>query len=447
MTPIISLAAYGTLGISLSVSNGFYHGVGLLLVLITLALSMVALRAPWSNAMERTAGAWLGPMLGVVVALGLMGLMVRRPGIYVPPETSLVWYRAGLIAVGLISLGYAAAGRFAPRWRFPAIALIYLALGIWVIEIVPSPAADVWHVQQRAVQLLLRGEDPYAAFYTNIYGHTGLYGSGNLKDGRLYSLIYPPVVPILGIPGWLLVGDVRLSLLAAVAGTAVLVVAAGRALGLPAGHVAELGAIALLFHPRGYFLIEQAWVDPYLGLGAAAVCWALARHRRWPIRIALGIYLGAKQYAFLWLPILLGRSCPGRLRPRDAVGGIIVAAIIALPFLVWDVDGFWRGMVLSPITNPFRMDSLSGLVVVARATGIVLPAAISLVAAAAVIVCAIRWRRDRPGEVALGGAAVFLAFFAFNKQAFLNYYWFAGVFLILAATEAIAGAQRESARS
>ncbi len=39
--------------------------------------------------------------------------------------------------------------------------------------------------------------------------------------------------------------------------------------------------------------------------------------------------------------------------------------------------------------------------------------------------------------MAIGGGAVYLAFFLFHKQAFFNYYWFAGVF---AAMAMVAGA-------
>jgi hypothetical protein len=437
VTPALSAAAYGVLGVAMALSNGYHHRAGLALVLATLALVILALRAPWSDTTEEAGRAWLGRVLAAVVAVGLGGLLVRRPGIYLPAGTSLVGYRAGLLTAALVALTYAWQGRQAARLKFPVATGIYLLVGLWVIRSIPSPAIDVWHAQQRAVELLLHGDNPFTAFYPNIYGGTGgLFGSGALVDGQLYSFTYPPLVVLLGMPGWLVMGDVRLSLLCAVAGTAVFAVAAGRRLGLPPGHVAELAPIALLFHPRGYFLIEQAWVDPYMGLGAAALAWGLAGRRAWVTRGILALYLNTKQHACLWLPVLLASR---RLRWRDGLWGVGLAGLLALPFLLWSPEGFWRGVFLIQLTSPFRPDSLSVLAAVSSGTGVTLPSAVGFAAAALAAALAMRWRRGRPGEEALGGAALYLAFFAFNKQAFLNYYWLVGAFLVLAAVGSSAG--------
>jgi len=435
MTALLAATAYGLLGVALSVSNGFYHPVGLVLVLGVLALSIVALRAPWPDAAADSAVRWLGWALGAVVALGLAGLLARRPGISVPRETSLAAYRAGLVVAGLLCLGYAAPSRRAPRLRFPLIAAVYVALGIWVIAAAPSPGIDVLHFQERAAQLLLAGENPFTAYYVNLYGGTGLYGSGYLRDGRIYSITYPPLPLLLGIPGWLL-GDVRLSLLAAVAGTAVLMVATARRLGAPPGHRAELAAVALLFHPRGFFLIEQAWIEPYMALGAAAVAWALAARSGRAIPLMLAFYVNTKQYACFWLPLLLAGR---RVGWRQVLAAGAIGSIVIVPFLAWSPEGFWRGVFLAQITTPLRIDALSVPAAVARATGVALPAVLGFAAAGLVAAYAVRSRQGRPGEDALGAAAMYLAFFAFNKQASLNYYWLVGAFLLLAAGAAMAG--------
>lgn len=441
MIAVLSAVAYGLLGIALSIGNGFFHPIGLALVLATLALVVYTLRAPWSASADDAARAWLGVALAAVAAIGLAGLIARRPGIALPPGTSLAPYRAGLVAAALVALAYSGGARCLPRLRFPLAVALYVTLGAWVVHATPAPGIDVWHAQQRAVALFLAGENPYTAYYPNVYDGTGLYGPGAFRDGQLYSFTYPPLVILLGIPGWLIGGDVRLSLVGAIAGAACLAVAAGRRLGLAAGHVAELAPIALLFHPRGYFLVEQAWVDPYMALGAAAVTWALAGRRPWATRLALGAYLTAKQHACLWLvPLLASR----RVRWRDAAWGIVAAAAICAPFAAWGPDGFWRGVVLIQLTSPFRRDSLSVLPAVHALTGIALPSAVSFAAAALAALATIAWRRGRPGEAALGGAAIYVAFFAFAKQAFLNYYWLAGAFLVLAIVEASAPARDDT---
>jgi hypothetical protein len=55
--------------------------------------------------------------------------------------------------------------------------------------------------------------------------------------------------------------------------------------------------------------------------------------------------------------------------------------------------------------------------------------------AAAAVVALLLWRAvPTLAHAALGGAALFLAFFVFNKQAFTNYYWFIGVLLCTAVS-------------
>ena len=129
MTSALSAAAYGVLGVAMALSNGYLHRVGLALVLATLALVILALHAPWSDATEEAGRAWLGRVLAVVVAVGLAGLLVRRPGIYLPTGTSLVWYRVGLIASGLVALTYAWQGRLAPRLKFPVATCLSTTTG------------------------------------------------------------------------------------------------------------------------------------------------------------------------------------------------------------------------------------------------------------------------------------------------------------------------------
>jgi hypothetical protein len=429
---VLPTLAYGLLGAALYVSRGHYHPVALVLVCVALAIVMVDLVAAWSGRVERLARHRSGWALGAVVAFGFFGLLTKMPGGYLPPGTALGWFRAGVVVAALLALGYARSRLPVPRFYFGALVALYLLLGVWIIRVDPAPAIDVWHFQQRAVELLLQGQNPYASFYPNIYGGTGLYGSGYLKDGRLYSFTYPPLVILWGLPGWL-IGDVRYSLLAAVAGAACFTVAMGRRLGLPPGHRAELAAVALLFHPRAFFLIDLAWVDPFLVLSSASLLWGLAGRRpaeRW---VPLGLVFAAKQYGIFWLPSLL--ACR-RLSRRETIRGLLLAAAIALPFFAWSPPDLWRGVVLIQVSNPFRADALSALTVIARWTGLELPSAIAFVAAAVVVGLAVR--RAAPGREAIGGAAVFLAFFAFNKQAFLNYYWLVGTFLLLAVVSEMA---------
>lgn len=428
MTTLASVLAFAALDLALFRSSGFLEPVSLALVLVALGLAIAGACVRWRRPAQPPVGAVCVWLLGILTGAEIAALLVTRPGIYLRPDASLAAFRAGVLIAGAVVLSYGWRQMPWPRARFPAILAVYVLLGAWTIDASPRPYIDVWHFQQRATELLLNGQNPYAAEYPNIYGHTAFYGEKVLSDRGVRSFAYPPLSLLMALPGRL-VGDVRWSLLAAVAGATAFAVATGRRLGLPAGHPAELGVIALLFHPRGFLLIEQGWNEPFLAFGASACGWALVAGRGPMLWLALAAVLSAKQYGILWAPSLLAS---GRLLWRDAAGAAAAASLLVIPFLLWDPAAFWRGVFELQLSQPFRADALSMLAWVATATGRELPAAVGFFAALIVAWLVVGRALPTPGNTALGGAAVFLAFFAFNKQAFLNYYWFVESLLALA---------------
>src|SRR5262249_46282168 len=104
---------------------------------------------------------------------------------------------------------------------------------------------------------------------------------------------------------------------------------------------------------------------------------------------------------------------------------------------------FWRGIFAFQIDSPFRADSLTLLAAVKAETGMEITAAVGFLAALVIILLAGR-ARPTVTDAALGGTAVFLAFFLFNKGAHLNYCWFTGALLPLAVIAA-AGESPEGA--
>jgi len=298
---------------------------------------------------------------------------------------------------------------------------------------------DVWFFQQRGAGLLIAGQNPYSSDYENIYGSTtAFYSDKTLRNNRIVSFTYPPLTLLLGLPAKL-TGDVRWSLLMAVAGASAFMIGLLRKNGFSPGHPLELVVAAFLFHPRAYFLIEQAWTEPYVALGAAATVWALSTGSATALWLCLALLLSAKQYAVLLFPPLWRSE---RMRLVDIALAAAAAAAIALPFFLWAPGPFFEGVVVLQFGQPLRPEALSVLAAVAQRTGIILPSVIGFLAAAFVtaLVC---WRvRGDVSKSVLGGAAVFLAFFAFNKQAFFNYYWFGGSLLILsvvASTDHLVG--------
>ena len=391
------------------------------------------------------------PYVFVGVLLGnLYGLWTQDPGGYVQRGTSLVPLHIAIIVVGVLALSW--------PWRtmplggaraWVAIAA-YVFIGVWMIHVSPRPFIDVWYFEQRAAELLLHGHNPYAADYENIYGHARWFGAEFLNAaGRVQSHTYPPASVLMTLPGWL-VGDVRYSSVASVAGGAALLVAMVRRLGARAGHFGELGAVALMFHARSLFLVEQSWTEPFVALAGCACAYAIVATRHRLLRVALAGFLSIKQYGVFWLPPLLASR---RVSRRDFVWALVISAAVALPFFVWNPRALWQGVVAYQFRLAFRSDSLTlPALILARTNKLVWPLIGFVIAGVTALLVAWRqWRERAPiaiERVAVGGGAVYLAFFLFHKQAFFNYYWFAGVFAAMAmAGDAVAQGSGGSGRS
>jgi hypothetical protein len=328
-----------------------------------------------------------------------------------------------LVGLGLASAVVATAfvGRRTPDggggasalWRPLLLVAIFVVLAGWAIRHSPDPQIDVYIFQRDSAAALLAGENPYRLTFPNIYGHDRYYGPGLVAGGRLqFGFPYPPLTLLMALPG-ALAGDVRYGQLAAMA------VAGGIMTLLAPGRLGLAAAALYLFSPRSFFVVEQGWTEPYLVALAAGVLLAATRARAW-LPLALGLFLASKQYLVLALPLVpwLER------RPRPLALAALVAAAVTVPFALWDLPAFWHSVAALQFGQPFRDDALSFLAVVSYLTGYRPPAALALVAAIAALVLCFRRLPRSPHAFALALALTFFAFFAFNKQAFCNYYHF-----------------------
>ncbi len=397
---------------------------------------------PWPRRLDDVARAAMPFVFVALVLANLYGLWVLPPGGYLVGGTSLVPLHALVAVVAVLTLSW--------PWRALPLAgarvwvaiAVYVALGVWIIHVSPRPFIDVWHFEQRAADLLLHGHNPYAAEYPNIYGHARWFGAEFLNAaGNVQSHTYPPASVLMTLPGFL-VGDVRYSSVASVAGAAALLVATLRRLGARPGHFGELGAVALMFHARSLFLVEQSWTEPFIALAGCATVYGIVSTRRRVLQVALAGFLSLKQYGLFWLPSLLASR---RVRFRDLVWACAISAAVVVPFLVWDTRALWQGVVAYQFRLAFRKDGLTvPALVLARTGKLIWPLSGFVIAGATALVIAWRdWRERAPipvERIAIGGGAVYLAFFLFHKQAFFNYYWFAGVFAAMAMVGS-AGAQ------
>lgn len=451
---VSALIAYALLGLALWRSDGHRDDVALVLVLAATLLASFGMFGK---------GRFFAPLktLLLVVALAqLAALAIVVPGRYLSPGTSLLPFRLGLLGVLLLTLLYVPRRGPIPTLRFPLLLALFLALGAWLIRSSPAPFIDVWYAQRWAVDHLLHLQNPYAAMYPNVYSRGAPYGGrwmsgdavspiffgSNLEGGKVVSHQYPPLSILATVPGVLL-GDPRWSQLVALGLAAVgLVVLARQPRGCVAGEPLELLALLFLFHPRSFFLLEMSWTEPLVALALVALFVAVARGRR--IGVALAALLSIKQYAVFCLPALLAGGLVGR---RSLWRGVAMAAALALPFVLWDPLAFWRGVVTFQFRVGLRPDALSVPAWLLVATGHTFASAAvgTIAASAAAWATAVRLRKRgrRPDLAALAMAVVFLILFVLNKQAFFNYYWFAGVLLLLAIVPSSTAAQTPGTES
>lgn len=423
VAPLIVAAV--SLGFAIQLHDGEYSPGAIALLTLALLAAIWAVaggRSRWSAPGDRVTHAFLAGG----VAVQLAALFAAWPGVDLPAAHSLLAFR--------ILLGGAAVCLAWPRAApgFAGFLLLFLCLGCWMVRSSPAPHIDVWMFQQDAARELLHGHNPYRMTFPDPYhstwpGHQQVYGAGLVVNDRLqFGFPYPPVTLLLSALGYAVGGDFRFAQVGAL-------VVAGVLMGFSAaGRGAKLAAALMLLTPRVFLVIGRGWTEPYAVMLLAATVFLACRGSRW-LPLMMGLFLATKQYLVLAVPLTFF-LLPSGWRWRDWAGLLLeswlVAAAVTLPFAAADWNAFWKSTITVQQLAPFRWDALSYIVwwgfhghgeQVKLAGYALLP---SLVAALVALGLSL-WRSPRtPAGFAASLALLSLAFFAFNKQAFCNYYFF-----------------------
>jgi hypothetical protein len=472
-TPAALACAAIALGLALQINFGQYHPAARPWLAAAVLACAAAVVLP--NFGRLTILNWRPDQLVLAVGLAVQFALLysRDPAatLHLDAPDDLAPFKAGIaLAAALTAVG--CSGTRAARFAVPMLLLTHLALGLWVIRSTPMPRVDVQVFQRDAAAALLAGTNPYAITFPDIYGgKLPVYGPGVAEDGRLnFGYPYLPLSLLLAVPGHLL-GDFRYASLLALTLSGGLIAYARPAArekdtsgpagdkpprrqrrdpnllvpALPGTQSSVWAATArsvaaaalLLFTPRGFFVVEAGWTEPFAILFLAATVFVAGRKgMRWAalLPVALGLLLACKQYVVLLAPLVLllpaglPASLPGvrRMNARGAMLlalGLLVAAAVSLPLALWDVDAFLHSAVTLQFRQPFRADALSYLVPYAASHGGGLPPVWTSFAFAGAAALLALWRCPRtPAGFAAGVAILFLAFFATSKQAFCNYY-------------------------
>ena len=419
--------------LSINVYQGAYHPQALFWLTIAIVSSFSAVSFRLGHPAEQLLRRVFPAVLAVAILIPACILLIRTHN-DVPISLSVLV---------LSALGFLQFANLGAR-RIPL--LVVTVVGFCVVAAVTilspqrskDPQIDVFLFQQSAAEALRHGQNPYTTRVPNMYSGNDsavfenphrfgagaiAYGPGVVdKDGWLtYSFPYPPLSLLMVMPAYLLGGDCRFAAIVAM-GLSVLLMATARP-----GRWGALMALLFLVDPKGFFVIDLSWTEPLLVFTFSLAMFCACRWRK-GLPWALGLMFATKQYTVIMLPaVFLLMEGPNPLRQlRDLVmkAGLVVAAI-TLPFFAWNPREFIRNVVQWQFVQPFRTDALSYLVWLYKHNGghwppiwtpflIVIPA----------ILLAI-WRCPRsPAGFAAAIAFICLTFFAFNKQAFCNYYYF-----------------------
>jgi hypothetical protein len=432
--PVLLGVAVVALGLALDVDFGQFHPRAAAWLAVAVVACLTAVTRCGPAAVTGTSAAlWLVP-LGLQAAV-LLARDPAVPGAGGAAAPALPWVRGGVLLVAACAAAAVVGpARGRAGWVAAMVAAHFLT-GLLVLRAHPVPGVDVVVFQRDACAAVLAGRSPYGITFPDVSPPgTAFYAPGVSVGGRLqFGFPYPPASLLLVLPFHLL-GDVRLAGLLATSAAGWLVARARP------GPRAAAAAGLLLLTPSGLFVLWAGWTEP-LGVALLAlVVFVAAREARGTsgryaagavlgpfdnptlrLVVALGLLLAVKQYFVLLLP-LVGLLVPRGWRWRAVLGAAAVAAAVSLPLALTDAGGFLRSVVWLQFRQPYRADALSFLAPLHAFLPHAAASGVPLALAASAIAWTVRRCPRTPGGFALAASAVLLVFFAFNKQAFCNYY-------------------------
>jgi hypothetical protein len=415
------------LGRALQVSLGSLQIGSMLALTAALGLATLSLGLRLKRPLQLPLEKWHGLILGACMLFQIGQLLTAHPGgaPYATLESGL--FPAGLtpFRVGVAVMGglMALSLWVAPPWRQRlglGVVALFFCLGVWIIRVSPHPVIDVYELQQTSAAALAQGQNPYTLKAPNLYGDMVVYGP-QLLDGNHLTIgnPYPPVSIYISSLGDWLAGDIRDSHLALVA------LAGALLIHLRTAPVPLFAAYSLLSTLRIFSILEGGWTEPLVvGLLALTVL-GVDRQSRWA-PIAVGLLLSRKQYCIVVLPVIWFLLPPtvswrARLKFYGLIAGVAVA--VTAPLAFWNVNELFWNVGFAQWYQVFRANALSYPALYYYFFGQQLPTLIAF--ALLVPVMAWLWRAAPrpPSGFALAVALALFVFFAFNKQAFGNYYF------------------------
>jgi hypothetical protein len=416
-----ALIAALILALGSSLGGNLLFLLGLPLTLIGFVLACRA-ASNWSSTETTSAFPGIATWLAAMAALGIVG----------PTTGGLLWYeviKRAFAAVSSVLVGMLAGHDEA--WQRRAM-LIAVSGGIALFAIgpigAPHPTIDVFTWTQTSVRALLHGVNPYTVIAPDVY-------RGRHDPGYSVSVYpYMPATLLIYAPWVSLFGDFRFALGASLVLALGLLHGIGRRLNVDP-RLKNAAMLAIVLHPSSSRMIESGWTEPLLVAAAVLFVHFAIRSPYGVAQASLFLVLPAlKQYVVAPVVLYLMRA-QQRMRLRTLVAALSLSTATVMPFLIWNKDATLSGIVfqMAAPTVP-RLESTSLVALIATTTGAYPGRWTSVVAQ--LIVGAIAWRQLKDcglSGLLLASALSLYATFLVGWQAFVNYYYFVGALLVLAA--------------
>jgi hypothetical protein len=416
-----ALIAALILAVGSSLGGNLLFLLGLPLTLIGFVLACRA-ASTWSSPVRTSAFSGITTWLVAMATLGIIG----------PTTGGLLWYEAikrafSLICIVLVGM----LGGDDETWQRRAT-LIAVSGGIALFAIgpigAPNPPIDVFTWTQSSVQALLHRVHPYTVIAPDVY-------RGRHDPGYTVSVYpYMPATLLIYAPWVGLFGDFRYALAASLVLAIGLLRGIGQRLGV-SSRLTFAAMLAIVVHPSSSRMIESGWTEPLLVAAAALFTYFAIRSPDGIGQAATFLFLPAlKQYVVVPVVLYVIRARRA-MQPRVLIGALSLSAATVLPFLLWNWGATLSGMLFQ-MTAPTvpRLESTSLVALLATTSGIYPGRWASAVVQ--LIVGAIAWWRLKEHGLSgllLASALSLYATFLVGWQAFVNYYYFVGALLVLAA--------------
>jgi hypothetical protein len=405
------------IGYAINVNDGRYDPSAMNGLTLGVLAALLGILWPARGRAESFSGKCLPVLLAVGIVLQT-GLLLQQE---LDPKSPPL--RLGIVFLGFLGVAQVFDLR-AARKPLMGVMVVGFLLILFIKIHQGTVGIDVMLFLRRGSVALAKGMDPYAVQYQNVYpANTPFYGPGVVDStGKwlTYGFPYPPLTLFMSFVGWL-GGDVRYAHVVGAAASAGLIFAARP------GRISALAASLFMLTPRGLFVPFIGWTEPLLALNFSLAMFCAVRWRKM-LPYALGFFFATKQYTVLSVPalmLLVGRENQWRDLWQMVLRAGIVAAAVTLPLFLWNPHEFVRAVVLWQLVQPFRPDALSYLVSLYQLNGgHVPPICTPFVVVIPIIILALRRFPRTPAGFAGAVTLTNLAFFAFNKQAFCNYYYF-----------------------